>query len=140
MEKELLEQCKEYLVTEENIIFAYVFGSYARGEWTSLSDIDFAIYWTGKDISPSTYLNLKRTLMDICKTEVDLVLLNDASPLVKKEIFAEGIRLFSRNEVLESNFIVHSIFEYEDMKKYYELSYKTMIEYIRKEVDSGGKG
>ncbi len=120
----------------DKIVFAYIFGSFVNK--SKYNDIDIAIYLSNGKIDTLEYLNLKRELMDIASVDVDLVILNEANPLLKHEIFKDGIRIFSRNSSLESNIHVHSLFEYEDMKKYYKLSYDTMISHIRKEVQSNG--
>lgn len=39
-----LERLKQALVSEKAILFAYLFGSFATGEATPLSDIDIAVY------------------------------------------------------------------------------------------------
>jgi len=120
----------------DKIVFAYIFGSFVNK--SKYNDIDIAIYLSNGKIDTLEYLNLKRELMDIASIDVDLVILNEANPLLKHEIFKDGIRIFSRDSSLESNIHVHSLFEYEDMKKYYKLSYDTMISHIRKEVQSNG--
>ena len=40
-------------------------------------------------------------LTEICKKEVDLIILNDAAPLLKYEIYKNNILLFSRNKTIE---------------------------------------
>ena len=134
MDNLLIDKLKAILEKNKNILFAYIFGSFVKGNRIKGSDIDFAIYTFEKGMDTTEYLNLKRELMDTALSEVDIVILNHANPLIKHEIFRDGIRLFSRHRDLESNFIVHSLFEYEDMKKYYDLSYESMISRIRKEV------
>ncbi|RKD32260.1 type VII toxin-antitoxin system MntA family adenylyltransferase antitoxin [Thermohalobacter berrensis] len=135
----ILEEIKKVLLSKENIVFAYVFGSYARNTMTENSDIDIAIYQKDKEISTDDYLSLKVELEDKTKKEVDLVILNEADPLVKHEVFIDGIRLFSRDETLESNFKVHTVFEYEDTKRFREKFYNNMIEKLRKEVENDSK-
>jgi len=39
-----LDRLKQSLASEEDILFAYLFGSAATGEVTALSDVDIAIY------------------------------------------------------------------------------------------------
>jgi hypothetical protein len=137
MDQVLFNRLYNYLIKKKNIVFAYIFGSFVKCD--RYNDIDFAIFLSDGKISTLEYLNLKRELMDIVSVEVDIVILNEANPLIKHEVFKNGIRIFSRDRELESNFIVHSLFEYEDMKKYYDLSYKTMIDRIRKEVRINGE-
>ncbi|WP_423219139.1 type VII toxin-antitoxin system MntA family adenylyltransferase antitoxin [Caldisalinibacter kiritimatiensis] len=129
-----VDQIKEILLEYKNIAFAYIFGSFVRNKMTELSDIDIAIYLYNEEISTEDYLNLKTKLEDKLKKDVDIAILNNASPLLKFEVCREGILLFSRDEILESNFKVHTLFEYEDFKKYRDMFYKNMIEKLRKEV------
>ncbi|SHK23510.1 type VII toxin-antitoxin system MntA family adenylyltransferase antitoxin [Paramaledivibacter caminithermalis] len=139
MDNNLINRLIKILKKNNKIIMAYVFGSIVKGNETKDSDIDIAIYISKGEIDAFEYLSLKRELMDVSSKEVDIVILNDANPLIKQEIFRDGKKLFSRDKELESNFIVHSLFEYEDMKKYYDLSYKSMITRIRKEVEKHGQ-
>lgn len=53
---DFVEKCKEILMRYENIIFAYIFGSYVKGNLKKDSDIDIAIY-LNKSIDPMTYLH-----------------------------------------------------------------------------------
>lgn len=137
MNQVLLNSFNNIFMKNKKIVFVYVFGSFvSKGTY---NDIDFAIYLSDGEIDTFEYLDLKRELMDISSKEIDIVILNEVSPIIKHEVFRYGIRLFSRNDEIESNFVVHSLFEYEDMKKYYDLSYNVMIEHTRKEVESSGK-
>lgn len=55
----------------DNIVFAYIFGSYAQGKARADSDIDIAIY-LAEAIEIETYLEIKMLLAEVCKREVDL--------------------------------------------------------------------
>jgi len=68
------------------------------------------------------------------KREVDLVILNDATPLFKYEIYKNNILLFSCDNTLESKYKVKTLFEYSDIKKYLDLSYNRTIDRLEKEV------
>jgi uncharacterized protein YutE (UPF0331/DUF86 family)/predicted nucleotidyltransferase len=71
------------------VALAYLFGSTMRGQGTPLSDIDLAIYLDEPDrmqrarIYPSLLSALRQIIGD---GEVDLVYLNDASPLLAYQI------------------------------------------------------
>jgi len=136
MNRLLFKKLHDKLISVEKIVFAYIFGSFVKSE--KYNDIDIAIYLSDGEIGTLDYLNFKRELMDIVSVEVDIVILNNANPLIKQQVFKHGVQIFSKDRDLESKFIVHSLFEYEDMKKYYNLSYSSMINQIRKEVGSNG--
>ncbi|MBU5437226.1 nucleotidyltransferase domain-containing protein [Tissierella sp. MSJ-40] len=133
----LIKRCKDILIKYENITFAYIFGSYVNEKIREDSDIDIAIYLE-ENIDGNEYLKIKMELTDACKREVDLVLLNDAVPLLKYEIYKNNILLFTRDKILESNYKVKILFEYNDMKKYLDLSYKKTIEKLKQEVEKNG--
>jgi predicted nucleotidyltransferase len=57
---DVIAECRKRLMEYENIIFAYVFGSYASGKVREDSDIDIAIYLKEridkKDIKVEKYI------------------------------------------------------------------------------------
>lgn len=134
---DMVEKCKSILTKNENTVFAYIFGSYVSGRMREDSDIDIAIYLS-KEMDVDEYLNFKMTLTDICKREVDLIILNEATPLLKYQIYKKHILLFTQDKTIESNFKVKTLFEYNDVKRYLDLSYNTMIKRLKKEVESNG--
>ena len=61
------------------------------------------------------------------------------SYIVKEHKYHEYNKLlFTRDETIESNYKVKTLFEYDDMKKYLDLSYDKMIERLKKEVRIDG--
>ncbi|MBC8588818.1 type VII toxin-antitoxin system MntA family adenylyltransferase antitoxin [Paratissierella segnis] len=134
---DIINKSKDILIKHENIIFAYIFGSYAQGKIRSDSDIDIAIYLENS-IDMETYFEIKISLMEACKREIDLVILNDATPLLKYEIYRNNILLFTRDKTEETNYKVKVLFEYNDINRYLDLSYNKTIERLRKEVENDG--
>lgn len=129
--------CKDILLEYEKIIFAYIFGSYVQNKMKSDSDIDIAIYLKA-NLDPSEYLQIKMDLSDKLKREVDLVVLNEAPSLLKYEIYKSNVLLFTRDMTIESNHKVKTLFEYNDMKRYLNLSYNRTIERLKEEVKING--
>ena len=134
---DIIEKCKDILMEYENIIFAYIFGSYVQGKIRTDSDIDIAIYLE-KKIDAGTYLEIKMSLTEACKREIDLIILNDATPLLKHEIYKNNILLFTRDKAVETSYKVKILFEYNDIKRYLDLSYDRTIDRLKKEVKSNG--
>ena len=80
------------LQAQGNVLFAYLFGSYARGEQVEKSDVDIAVYLS--DTSLDERLKLHHMLERALKKNVDLVLLNDVKNIYLLEsILKEGILL-----------------------------------------------
>ncbi|MFH1896690.1 MAG: nucleotidyltransferase domain-containing protein [Candidatus Desantisbacteria bacterium] len=83
----MIEQIREYFNKRQEVAFAFLFGSQANGQATSLSDIDIAIYFYPKHPKPievempvyydqesKIWIELERIL----RKEVELVVLNRA--------------------------------------------------------------
>ncbi|MBI5197507.1 MAG: nucleotidyltransferase domain-containing protein [Nitrospirae bacterium] len=74
-----LPEVGEMLFREDHVVFAYLFGSLAKGRVSSLSDIDIAVYVDTTDHLAEYKLHLFDRLTDILGTgELDLVILNTA--------------------------------------------------------------
>ncbi|MEP9412400.1 MAG: nucleotidyltransferase domain-containing protein [Candidatus Brocadia sp.] len=83
-----LPDVREYLNKHPDVVFAYHFGSLARGRVSPLSDVDIAIYMVeGVEIAMEK-LEMLGKLNELLKTdEVDLVILNTAPlPLAARVI------------------------------------------------------
>ncbi len=85
--EETISKIKDYLERDENIIFAYIFGSYATRAQRKQSDIDIALYFNkpphGVDI-----LKFVNKLSNLVAKEIHLVILNTASPFLKHQVMA----------------------------------------------------
>ena len=113
----IIKTLTKVLKREEDILFAILFGSYARGDYFSTSDIDVAVYLKKYDSNSFHYVaKLEAKLMSVLKTDnVDLVILNDASPALKYEIVTEGELLFAQDEdefYLYYSYVLREFFDF----------------------------
>jgi predicted nucleotidyltransferase len=94
-----LAALREVLARRPEILEAYVFGSFARGEAQPHSDLDVAVYLA----SPSTEglgadAEIAADLMHALGSDrVDVVVLNQAPPLLYHRVLRDGVRLFARD-------------------------------------------
>lgn len=97
----LVARLKDALQSRSEILEAYLFGSRARGDGHAGSDVDVAVYFdeARAEHSPWGYsADLTTDLMDALDTnDVDIVVLNQAPPLLYHRVLREGIRLLSRD-------------------------------------------
>ena len=116
---QLLPTAESYLQSHHNVLFAYLFGSLAKGDPTPLSDVDIAVFLKPGVNNAKNKLELLGGLIDILKTdEIDLVVLNTADlPLV--------MNILKNKKVLVDNnpFARHN-FESLAMRKYFDFSIK----------------
>lgn len=92
----------EKLSLDEDIIALYLFGSYAEGKQTPVSDIDLAVLLE-RDFPQNSYfekkLALLSTITSLLKTdEVDLVILNQVPPALSYRILSKGRLLFEKTD------------------------------------------
>lgn len=110
------------IFNKQEVVFAYLFGSQAKGTAGSLSDIDIAVY-LDEDIAAAERFDLRLEVLgeltDLYKTDqVDLVVLNDAPPLLAHRILKEGLLVFSDNEKIRLEYEVKAVLKYLDWKPY----------------------
>ena len=71
-------------------------------------------------------------LSDLLKTdEIDLVILNRASPLLAHRVITRGKLVFVRDDIRRTRFEARAIQEYLDTKPLYELESRYMRERIK---------
>ncbi len=89
------DKISDILKQDNNILFAVLFGSYAKGNPSALSDVDIGIY-TKNEISLLEIGEIVSNLERIVKKPVDLVVLNDLFKLRPNYAFqvVSSARLF----------------------------------------------
>jgi predicted nucleotidyltransferase len=90
--KEDLEKILAELKSHPKVVAIYLFGSYARGEATPLSDIDIAVILN--DIDPQTEGEIGSLYSD----KIDLVLFHRLPIYIQFEVLKEGKELFVADE------------------------------------------
>ncbi len=111
--EEIFSKIKKFLEKDENIIFALIFGSAALGKIRKDSDIDVAIYLK-KPISGYEQLSLMQKLGELVGRDVDVVVLNNAPPLLKHQVLLNKKKLFVRDFSIYSNFREKVMDEYQE--------------------------
>ena len=98
---ELRVQLTHALESRQEVLDAYLFGSQARGEARTLSDIDVAVYIDEQHVAAGPYgyrADLITHLMTELRTNaIDVVVLNQAPPLLYHRVLRDGRMLLSRD-------------------------------------------
>lgn len=102
----------------QDVRVAYLYGSQAAGRARPGSDMDIAVLW-GDNVPRSDYfrrrLELIGAMMDLFRTDnVDVVVLNEAPPLLALEALRHGQLLYNGDEALRVQFQVRTVQEYRD--------------------------
>ena len=106
--KKILEKAQKTISDEQRIPFAFLFGSYANGRETVLSDIDMAIYFNGMDEDEKR--EYEHGLWLLYDEQVNILRLEDEeiSPLVRLRA-VEGIPISVKDEDFLNRFILSII-------------------------------
>lgn len=103
----------------DEVKLAYLFGSVSRGDEGSLSDIDIAIYLDKDSDFGKVEMRLLSRISEFFD-DFDLVVLNEASPLMKYNVVKDGEVIYedsnSNTALIESEITKR----YLDMKPYLE--------------------
>ena len=106
---------KDFFRDRDDVLLAFLFGSAAAGRETDESDIDIAVL-AGEGFDAGSFLELKSALSDMLSGDIDLVILNDASPILKMQVIQKGILLKAADETAYPCFFAKGLKEYEDLK------------------------
>lgn len=133
----LEEKIKELLEREKHVELAYLFGSAARGELGTLSDVDVAVYLDESLSSEERFklqLKMMGELASALKTnKVDLIVINDAPPTLNYEIIRfKPIYVKDMSKKVE---VEHAIMSRYLDRRYYE---KRMLETFLRRVSEKG--
>lgn len=116
---ELLPDAIGYLRSDEDILFAYLFGSLARKKRGPLSDVDIAVYCREGVQFPQKKLDLLGNLMNMLKTdEIDLVVLNRAPLPLRMKVLENKMVIVDRAPLSRHRY------ESLTMREYFDFSYK----------------
>ena len=116
---------QKVLKTHKNqILFAYLFGSYAQGTVSQFSDIDIAVFLKTCckkkifDIKINLYLDLSRALK---RNDIDLVIMNKCSNIILlNRIITHGLVVYDLNKAERLNYeqkILHSAIDFKTQRQ-----------------------
>ncbi len=121
-----MENITKELQKEPEVLFAYLFGSYAKGIQDDKSDIDIAIYIQDENILekdplyPSRLaIKLEKALAE--KRTLDVRVLNGSTLRFRSQVLRYGKLLFSKDEKERIEFETTSLAHYYDFKPHLEM-------------------
>lgn len=112
------------ILSGQEVIFAYLFGSQISVNIGRLSDVDIAVFFK-EGLTKSEMFNRKLKIMNgfsflLKKDDIDVVIINDAYPLLVHRIIMHGKVIFSVDEGKRMDFEIKSVMRYLDFKPYLE--------------------
>ncbi len=112
----MTEKLEKFLSECSDVILVFLFGSFAGGNVTILSDLDIAIFFS--NTTDFYRINdLREKLSEMLNIEVDIVVLNTASPVIKMQVLKKGTLLVNKDPHVYNEFFVNTVKEYDDLKR-----------------------
>lgn len=121
----------------QEVISAYLFGSVAEDRTTPMSDIDVAVLIDEAQIQKGNYpygygAHLTGRLMSALRSnKIDLVVLNETTPLLQHRILSRGTRIFCRNPLLERQAFVDALHYYQNTAPLRRVQQLYLAQYLR---------
>jgi uncharacterized protein len=138
--EELIAKLTQALSARPEILFAYLFGSVAKGTASNNSDVDVAVFLDSTvELCEEGfgYLSvLTEELSALLSTRVDLVILNSAKIVLKHQVLKNGLLLHTKSNEARRTFHELTIREYLDFKP----ALQVQREYMRKRLLNGTFG
>jgi len=125
------------LAKRPEIQAAYVFGSVASGRARADSDVDVAVL-IDRRVPPGRILKYRLKLMAdlgtaLHRSDVDVVILNEASPLLAHRVLSQGTLVFERSAPARVRFQTKTASLYLDLIPIFEMH----IRYLKRNVREG---
>lgn len=114
METNIQHQLTEHFKSIKSVRLAFLVGSYAKGTAREGSDVDVAVLF-GRLSNVEDKIGTRDTLSRLLKKEVDLVVLDDAGPVMKMQALKSGVILYRERGAYEE-FFARTLNEYSDLK------------------------
>jgi predicted nucleotidyltransferase len=125
----LTERLKQSLDHDEDILFAYVYGSALTSPGLPGGDIDLAVYLKPSEMKEYVKKEAELTtfLISIFETdEIDLRILNVLPLVFQYNILKEGILILSRDEIQRAEFETNVMMRFFELKPYLD-EYRLML-------------
>jgi uncharacterized protein YutE (UPF0331/DUF86 family)/predicted nucleotidyltransferase len=124
--KDKIKMLKEYFEKNQDILMAFLFGSYATGNQISESDIDIAVYFTPTEKKieweeEKTYKNeniIWNDIEEIAGVKTDFIVLNRAPSNLAFSIIQDGIPIIIKDPAYFLRFFLCISSAAEDFRKF----------------------
>ncbi|GAB4578344.1 MAG: hypothetical protein Fur0022_10790 [Anaerolineales bacterium] len=136
-----LDQIVTHLSKQPDVVAAYLFGSVAREQANTMSDVDIAILFQqglDEETALERQLAILLALETMADREVQVTVLNRVAPFFAFQVIKEGKRLYERDKAERVEFEVRVMKDYFDVQPMLEFQNRALIQRI-KETGLGRK-
>lgn len=123
------------ILQKYKVVLAFVFGSTTKGKLTKLSDLDLAIL-LDKSVSDKKCFQIRLLLLDslgkiIKSRPLDVIVLNEAPPLLAQAVATRGKVIYCQDENLKSSFQRKTLKNYDDAIYLRKVYYRYLEDRVR---------
>jgi len=132
---------RRYLASQSDVVAGYIFGSMAQGQAKPGGDLDVAVLLSDDLDGEARFmrrLRLGAEVEGVVGRRTDLVVLNDAPPLLQHHVLKYGRLVFERDRRARVEFEVRVGKVYADLKPMYDFHTRDLLKKI-KEVGLGAR-
>ena len=146
MSENLKRDLAAFFEKRQEINSAYLFGSLTAGSSTPISDTDIAVSVDKDSLKEGNYpygyaAHLTSCLMHLLRTNrVDVLLLEDAPPVLKHRVFTQGVLVFCRNPLEERGAFVRAFRQYQDTAPLRRIQQFYLDRYLKNLGAPSGRG
>jgi uncharacterized protein len=116
MPVKIVKPLRTFLSERQEILLAFLYGSFVSKRMRPSSDVDIGILFNS--VPEMDAINeVTEELSSILQREIDLAVLNHASPVLKMQILKKGILLYARDKKHLYRFFVDTVNQYDDLKQ-----------------------
>ncbi|MBI4850070.1 MAG: nucleotidyltransferase domain-containing protein [Nitrospirae bacterium] len=112
----IVKKLKTFFMERRDTVLVFLFGSFASRQMTRKSDIDIGILF-GQQPGFYELSDMKENLSALLKRDVDLVVLNDASPILRMQVLKKGRIVYRPDKKYYSEFYGDTVKQYDDLKQ-----------------------
>ena len=132
---------RRYLASQSDVVAGYIFGSMAQGQAKPGGDLDVAVLLSDDLDGEARFMRRLRLGTEVEEAigyRTDLVVLNDAPPLLQHQVLKHGRLVFERDRAARVEFEVRAGKIYADLKPMRRFFQEALFREIQ-EVGLGGR-
>jgi len=126
---------QDYFRAQRDVHAVFLFGSLAKGKSRPESDVDMAVF-LAPAIPEEAYLDRRLQFMSDLSNrlgrEADVIILNEAGPVLKHQVFEHGRLLCEMNHQETISFKARSMIDYVDWLPYKDRLDKATLRHFRR--------
>ncbi len=142
MDPKMQERLRAYFSRQESVLAVFGFGSVFAGRACRESDVDVAVVVMPEIARKADLFALRvRLASDLVgvlhRNEVDVLILNEAPPLLASRVLREGVQIYCREEQAFRAFLRDTLLRAADLAPFLARHERTLLRSVRHELSRG---